>query len=397
MKVLVACDEYSYRFGKDFYLRDFGQILVKRYLMVFDEVRFVVRTREVFALEELKIYKYIVEDPRVEVVPVPFFQGPLQYAKVYFSVKRMMEKVAEGCDLVILRLPSTTAFAVWDSIKSCFPYAIEGVADCYDIYQNSSSLLHKILWYRMHCKMLEASHKAMGISCVTRNYMQKHYSSHRKDRIFSHYSSIEMLAAFRSGNRHYLQKKPWGLIHVSNQVFLYSGKGHREMILILRILRERGVDVTLTFVGGDYFGGIAQLTQYAKSLGVGDLLRFSGFVSTDRLRELLLEADILVYPTRAEGLPRVIIEASALGLPCVTTPVSGNTELIDKDFLVDYSDVRGFADKIEILINDKYLYENQSRINYERSAAYCKDVLDSRRKEFYESLKDAVNNDIVLT
>ena len=81
----------------------------------------------------------------------------------------------------------------------------------------------------------------------------------------------------------------------------------------------------------------------------------------------------------------------------MTTPVSGNTELIDKDFLVDYSDVRGFADKIEILINDKYLYENQSRINYERSAAYCKDVLDSRRKEFYESLKDAVNNDIVLT
>ena len=155
--------------------------------------------------------------------------------------------------------------------------------------------------------------------------------------------------------------------------------------------------MTLTFVGGDYFGGIAQLTQYAKSLGVGDLLRFSGFVSTDRLRELLLEADILVYPTRAEGLLRVIIEASALGLPCVTTPVSGNTELIDKDFLVDYSDVRGFADKIEILINDKYLYENQSRINYERSAAYCKDVLDSRRKEFYESLKDAVNNDIVLT
>lgn len=100
------------------------------------------------------------------------FSRAFAICKSLFLCKENDGKVAEGCDLVILRLPSTTAFAVWDSIKSCFPYAIEGVADCYDIYQNSSSLLHKILWYRMHCKMLEASHKAMGISCVTRNYMQ---------------------------------------------------------------------------------------------------------------------------------------------------------------------------------------------------------------------------------
>lgn len=390
MKVLVSCDDYCYRLGNDFYLRDFGQTLVKRYLMVFDEVRFVVRTKDVSMMEELENYHFKVVDPRVEIMPIPFFQGPKQYAKVFLRVKQMIKNVSEGCDLAILRLPGTTAFAVWNGVKEHLPYAVEGVADCHDLYQNSSSLLHKLLWYRMHLKMVAACQQAIGVTHVTRNYMQKHYTSSRKDAFLSHYSSIEMLPSFRFRVRSYPQKQRMGLIHVSNQVFLHGNKGHREMVQTLRLLRDKGVEVTLTFVGGDYFGGIEQITGYANRLGVADLVRFSGFVSTDRLRELLLEADILVHPTRAEGLPRVIIEALALGLPCVTTPVSGNPELVDEDFLVDYSDVTGFADCIMRLVQNPLLYEAQSKINFERSGEYVKEVLDDRRKKFFLELKGIV-------
>ena len=391
MKILVSCDDYCYKYKGDYYLRDFGITLVNRYLMAFDKVRFVVRTKEVYSKEDLNRYKIKIDSERVEIVPVPFFQGPKQYAKVFFKTKNTLRDVAEGCDIACLRLPSTTAFAVWTKIKNKIPYFVEVVADCHDLYTGARSLLHKSLWYRMHVKMVDACNHAIGVSCVTRDYLQQHYTSKLPGAIFSHYSSVEMLSSFRYQARTYPQKKQHEIILVANQVYLNSGKGHRLAIDALKLLKEKQCVVTLTLVGGDYFGGINDIKAYAESLGVADQIEFTGFINSVQLKECLKKADILILPTHAEGLPRVIIEALALGLPCVTTPVSGNPELIDKEFLVNYDDAEGFANKIITLIKDEKLYEQQSKVNFERSHEYCKDVLDERRKNFFLELKQKIN------
>lgn len=387
MKVLVSCDDWCYRVDDDFYLRDFGVTLVNRYLMSFDSIRFAVRTKDVDNIEDLGKYKYKVTDKRIEIFPLPFFQGPKQYAKVYFKTERMLKDVADGCDMAILRLPSTVAFAVWKKINAMIPYAVELVADCFDFYKNSHSLLQKMIWYSLHKNQKKATANAIGVSCVTQDYLQTHYTSNLPNAIFSHYSSIEMLSNFRYKAREYPQKEVLDVILVANQVYLNSGKGHKMIIDTFKILKDRGCQARLTLVGEDYFGGIKQVQDYAETLGVSGMIRFTGFVDTTRLKKLLIESDILVLPTVAEGLPRVIIEGIALGLPCITTPVSGNPELIDKEFLIEYSNARGFADKIELLINNKSLYEYQSSVNYERSVKYSKEILDARRKDFFDALK----------
>ena len=80
----------------------------------------------------------------------------------------------------------------------------------------------------------------------------------------------------------------------------------------------------------------------------------------------------------------------AKGLPCITTPVSGNPELISEYFLVDYENVETLADRIEELIKDKVLYEAASAENFNRSLQYEDSILEKRRDEFYSKLKGCI-------
>ena len=66
----------------------------------------------------------------------------------------------------------------------------------------------------------------------------------------------------------------------------------------------------------------------AANASVLDQITFTGRVNRRQLSDILENSDIFVFPTAAEGLPRVIIEAMAKGLPCVISDVSGNPELV---------------------------------------------------------------------
>ena len=137
-----------------------------------------------------------------------------------------------------------------------------------------------------------------------------------------------------------------------------------------------------------YNGGIEKLMNYARNLGIDEQVEFLGFIDRQRLSEMLDTSAIYVMPTKAEGLPRVIIEAMSKGLPCITTPVSGNPELLSPHFLVEYSDVCTLADRIKELYNNKELYESTSKENYDNSLKYEASILQKRRDTFYTKLKN---------
>lgn len=110
-KLLVSCDEYAYHLNGSYYLSEFGTALSHRYLNVFQEIRLAVRTRDIDSESELKGKILKIKDNRIEIYPLPFFQGPRQYAREFFRIKKSLNKVTYGCDAAVFRLPSTVAYA----------------------------------------------------------------------------------------------------------------------------------------------------------------------------------------------------------------------------------------------------------------------------------------------
>ena len=85
-------------------------------------------------------------------------------------------------------------------------------------------------------------------------------------------------------------------------------------------------DVFLHIVGGG--PDKAKLEQHAVSLGIERSVVFHGFTSQHQLDELYRRSDIFALASLAEGLPGVLMEAMAAGIPCVSTWINGVPELI---------------------------------------------------------------------
>ena len=388
-KVLMSCDDSIFLNNGQYYAKNRDKMLFyQRYLRVFDSLRLVCRCEEEKDLKDIRIP--LASDPRIEVVPVPVFHGPKDYLKVYSDIGHIMHDALDGCDAAVLRIPSTVALRVGNKVVKCgLPFVCEVVYDAEDGWRGAKGF-NRILWKRIDKQMRRLCAKADGVSCVTEKYLQQHYFSVKPNAFTSHYSSLSLPSAFYSGNRSFPSHWPFVIAHTANQVNFSGRKGHVEVIKAIRLLREKGVDVKVKFAGLDYCGGIDKLVRFSKELGIADYVEFVGYLNREELSRFLDTADIFVLPTRAEGLPRVIIEAMAKGLPCITTPVSGNPELINGHFLVPYDDFGLLADRIEELVTNPPLYEKTSLVNFEKSKQYGADVLQSRRDKFYSQLKERI-------
>lgn len=385
--LLLSCDDYVYIFEGYFYAANQEKYdFYQRYLRVFDSLKLVVRCEKE---QRLKESRKKLDDPRIRVVPVPMFHGAKQYLQRYFHIKDILRNVANGCDAAVLRLPSTVSMCTLTSVqREKLPYAVEVVFDAYDGFVSATNWIHKLLWKRIDMNMRRACYNANGVSCVTEYYLQNRYYTRLVDGFSSNYSSLALDKSFYLSYRKYPEKEKFTIAHVANQVEYNGRKGHNTIIRMVALLKERGINVHVKFVGIDYLNGISKLSSLAESLGVKKQISFVGYLSKVDLRNYLIDADLFVLPTKAEGLPRVLIEAMAVGLPCISTNVSGNPELLDCHFLIDYSDYEAMAQRVEELVKFREKYELASAINFQNSLKYEASLLQKRRDTFYRKLKD---------
>jgi len=114
-------------------------------------------------------------------------------------------------------------------------------------------------------------------------------------------------------------------------------KGHSVLVDAVAILRSRGTEVTVDVVGPEFEdpqvkgyavdGYGASVRRQAEAAGVADAFVWHGALAPPRVATVLAEANVFCLPTFAEGLPVVIMEAMARGLPVVTTYIAGIPEL----------------------------------------------------------------------
>lgn len=135
---------------------------------------------------------------------------------------------------------------------------------------------------------------------------------------------------------------------------LLRDKGVQEFVQAARLLRERGVPVTMRLVGGVDAGNPASATPAEV-----EAWQREGCVQALGERadvpQLYADSHIAVLPSYREGLPKSLIEAAACGRAVVTTDVPGCRDAIDPGktgLLVPVRDPQALADAIARLAGD---------------------------------------------
>ena len=123
----------------------------------------------------------------------------------------------------------------------------------------------------------------------------------------------------------------------SSPVILYVGwitksKGVADLIHAYSQIASIYPTSRLRLVG-PYFNGLQEWQDLASSLGILHQIEFVGPVSDrQQLIAELLDSSLFVLPSHAEGLPVALLEAMALGVPCIATDVGAVTDLLENDY-----------------------------------------------------------------
>jgi glycosyltransferase involved in cell wall biosynthesis len=134
---------------------------------------------------------------------------------------------------------------------------------------------------------------------------------------------------------------------------LAAMKGVPVLLDAFAQLTDRHPDARLTLIGD---GPERQhIEAAAASLGVEDRVHFAGYRSQEEVATELSRTDLFVLPSFAEGVPVVLMEALASGVPVVTTRIAGIPELVEHDtngLVVSPGNVDTLAEAMSDLLSD---------------------------------------------
>lgn len=142
-------------------------------------------------------------------------------------------------------------------------------------------------------------------------------------------------------------------------------KGFADFMLAAKEIIGRVPNVRFLIVGDpDYGKPDSVQPSIAKDYGIEDRCLFVGERPNEELPILYALMHVFVLPSLFEGIPRVIMEASAMGVPSVATNVKGNREAVidgQTGFLVPLGDVPALVSTITQLLTNDSLRANMGR------------------------------------
>ncbi|GAA1431230.1 glycosyltransferase family 4 protein [Microlunatus lacustris] len=140
---------------------------------------------------------------------------------------------------------------------------------------------------------------------------------------------------------------------------LVEKKGFADLLDAVALLADRGRPVELVVVGSG--AEEAALRAQVDRLGLAGRVRLTGSLPQAEVARVVAGAAVFAAPCvvgadgNRDGLPTVVLEAMALGTPCVATPVTGIPEAVEHEvtgLLVPEHDPAALADALDRLLGD---------------------------------------------
>ena len=167
-----------------------------------------------------------------------------------------------------------------------------------------------------------------------------------------------------------------------------EGKGHLDAIRALGWLVREGFSAILIFAGRQESQAlIEKLERIISEEGVQENVLFAGELDPEELRNWYAASDLVVLPSYAEGLGKVLLEAQAMKVPPVAYIIGGTPEGIQHGktgFLVTKGDIQALTTRLRELLT----YETKRRAMGEEGRRFVQEkfnleALAERHEKFY--------------
>jgi phosphatidyl-myo-inositol dimannoside synthase len=395
--ILLVATEMRFIVGPDGRIRASagvgGYSFWRRYTEVFDDVVVAARTRT--GKGELKTEP--VEGPGVRIARLPDYRGPWQYMRVYRALVTAVAAAVSRAHVLCLRAPGQIAGLTW-RVRGPRRVGVEVVGDPLDSLGRGAvrSSLRPFARAVMARRLRQMCRDAHAVAYVTEAALQRRYPTRAWK---TSYSSIELEGdgfvdesaiesrandPRRAGRG--TDGNPWRLVLVGS--LANRNKGVDIAIQALAMCRRRGLQASLQVVGD----GVERLgcERQARHEGVDAWVRFLGQLPSRRaVRDVVDTADLFVLPSRAEGLPRAMLEAMARAIPCVGSSVGGIPEILPKARCVRAGNANQLAEVISRLLVSRDEMVASARSDRLTALRYRAAALRPKRRAFYERLRSA--------
>ena len=384
---VVVTSEFRFKICSDGFVwtdSQYANEFWQRYLDVFSEVEIVARSLQVQVVESG--WKR-VDCKRIKLVSIPHYIGPINMLTNIVGIRRVLKEVSQKNASYILRVPGMVGTLLFKELKSSSKvYAVEVVGDPIDVFSKKSSkhpLRAFFKWY--FTKELKAqAFSAIAAAYVTKSTLQKRYPP-KASAFSSYYSSIQLPEYFFEFPIKKELSKVKKLLFVGSLAQRY--KGLHVLLDALVLYKNEGGEFILNIIGDGRER--VNYVEYAKTLGLFDNISFIGSISTMRgIGDYFSNSELFILPSLTEGLPRVVVEAMACGVPCIATRVGGVPELLPESCLVNEDNARQLANKIRDFLLDPVGSSSQAELNRTNAEEYKASELQERRNEFYNYLKN---------
>lgn len=196
----------------------------------------------------------------------------------------------------------------------------------------------------------------------------------------------------------YLPRKPEkdGTVRLLTIARLIEKKGVQYAVRAVADVLKRYSNIEYTIVGD---GPVKNtLEGLIEGLNAGNNIRLLGWRHQEEIIELMRHTDVLIAPSVVsgdgdeEGIPVVLMEALAQGMPVLSTRHSGIPELVqdgESGFLVPERNVEALADKLEFLIKYPETWSAMGQRGREYvEKCYNIDTLNDKLVDLYQHLID---------
>lgn len=237
--------------------------------------------------------------------------------------------------------------------------------------------------------VLKYSHRRKGIKVIFQN--------HEDEALFKRYNVIKSEdIVFIKGSGVDLKEFDYTPVPNTNPIrVMFTGRMVREKGIVT--LAEAAEKLRKEYEGKVVFMLCGKLSDNPKAMkkeeveALCDGKYFKWLGHRDDVKELLKQCHIVAFPSYyREGVPKSLIEATAIGRPVITCNSIGCKDTVDdgvNGFLIPVRDGEMLAEKLKLLIEDKDLREKMGEASRRKAEKeFSLDVVIEKHLEAYSSL-----------